>query len=458
MSSARATPPTLGRPASLSLPPLQRHALANGLEVLLVERPGLPVVDVQLLVRAGAAGDDARHAGRACLMAGLLDQGTARRTATQIAEETELLGASLHTSGSWDFCAAGLHVLSPRLEPALDLLADVVIRPTFPQQDFERRRARRLAAILQELDEPRVVATHAFTRALYGADHPFGHPLGGSRETVERLTRDDVRAFCDARFTPRDAFVVVVGDVTAAGVLPLLERCLGEWQAADAGAGRAGESAAPDGRPPAAGVGIHVVDRPGAPQSELRIGRAGPPRMTPDYFPLLVANTILGGTFTSRLNMRLREEKAYTYGAGSSIACRAAGGPLLAATAVATAATADAVATVVEELRRLAAEPVPAAELERVRNYIVLGLPRTFETTGDIAEHLAEVALYGLGTDYYARYADRVRSVSAEDVRAAAERWLGAEGLTVVAAGDAAAIRTELEALGIGEVHVRQGG
>jgi zinc protease len=184
----------------------------------------------------------------------------------------------------------------------------------------------------------------------------------------------------------------------------------------------------------------------------------GPRRDTDDYFPLLVANTVLGGAFTSRLNMRVREEKAYTYGAGSSFALRAGGGPFLASTAVATPATADATDVIVTEIARMTEEPVPAAELERAKSYIVLGLPRTFETTGNIAEHVSEVALYGLGSDYYDTYAARVAGVSAADVQAASGRWLKTERLTIAIAGDTAAIRGDLESLNMGAVHVEESG
>lgn len=445
--SARATAPLLGEPAALRLPPVQRHRLSNGLEVLIAERRELPVVDVQIVVRAGAYGDSAANAGRAALVAELLDQGTATRSATQIAEQAELLGASLHTRGSWDFCTAALHVLSPRLEPALDLLADVVCNASFPEPELERKRDERLAAIMQELDEPRVLASHAHAGVLYGSGHPFGLPLGGTRASVEQIARDGIREFYDSRFGPDNAYMLLVGDVDADTVLPLLERMFGGWSAGARVPGVAHEILPRDG------ISVHIVDRPGAPQSELRVGLPGPQRLCDDYFPLLVANTVLGGAFTSRLNMLLREEKSYTYGAGSRIAFRAGGGPFVASTAVFTGATADSVDSIVREVRRLGDEAVPTDELDRAKNNIVLGLPRTFETTGDIAEHLSEVALYGLPADYYEKFAARVRAVSAAEVQHATARWLVADRLAVVAAGDAAAIRGELEKLGIGEVH-----
>jgi zinc protease len=231
-------------------------------------------------------------------------------------------------------------------------------------------------------------------------------------------------------------------------VQPLLERLFGDWSGTGAPVLPAREAL------PFAARAVHIVDRPAAPQSELRVGLPGPGRDTADYFPLLLANTVLGGAFTSRLNMRLREEKAYTYGAGSSFALRAGGGPFLASTAVATDATADAIDVMVTEIARMSAETVPAAELERAANYIVLGLPRTFETTGDIAEHVTEVALHGLGAGYYDMYAANVRAVSAADVQEASARWLRRDELTIAIAGDAGAILEDLDSLEIGAVDV----
>jgi zinc protease len=450
MSDARTQIPALGAPPEVRLPPAHRRQLSNGLDVMLIERRDLPVVDVQFVMRAGAGDDDAAHAGRAHLTADMLDQGTATRSATRIADEAELLGASLHTHGSWDFCTVTLHVLSSRLRPALALFADVATRPAFPADEFERKRAERLAAILQEADEPRTIASNHFLRTVYGPDHPYGLPLGGTRITIERADISDVREFYGTRFTPADAFLVLVGDFPSAAILPMLEDLFGGWVAP--------HYVAPRGIPDvsAATRAVHIVNLPGAAQSELRVGCAGPPRSTPDYFPLLVANTILGGAFTSRLNMKLREEKGYTYGAGSNFALRRAGGPFLASTAVATAATADAVSDMVREIGRMARERVGADELERAKNYIVLGLPRLFETTSDIADHLSELALHRLGDDYYDHYAARVRAVTPSQIQAATARWLRDDELVIALAGDAATIAGELKALNIGAVHVSQ--
>ena len=438
--------PAVGDPLSVQLPPVERATLSNGLRVLVVEKRELPVVDVALITRAGAAADMPSVAGRAALAAELLDEGTTTRSALDIAEQADRLGAALYTRASWDETDAGLHVLAPRLAPALELLMDVALRPAFAEAEVERKRRERLAAIVQEQDEPRVVASHAFTHALYGEQHPYGAPLGGDAASVGGLDRDALAAFHRERQRPRNAFLVVVGDVRTAEIVAGMERAFAGWT----------DEAVPADEPPPAPAreptSIRIVDRPGAPQSELRIGHTGAPRGTPDYFPLQVLNTILGGAFTSRLNTRLRQEKGFTYGASSGFALRRHGGPFAASSAVFTGATAEAVAIVLEELHRITEERVSGSELERAQQYLALGLPRRFETTGDVARHVAEQELFGLGDDFYSEYVARIRAVTADDVLSAAQRHIDATAATVVIAGDRAAIEGDLQALDVGPI------
>ncbi len=442
----RGRAPMVGPPPTVQVPPIERRTLSNGLPLLIVPKRELPVVDVALVTRAGAHADAPRVAGRAYFTADLLDEGTATRSALAIAEEADLLGASLYARASWDDTAVSMHVLSPRLEAALALLVDVALHPAFAEGEIERKRKERLAAIVQEQDEPRVLASNAFARAVYGTVHPFGVPLGGTAASVRELDRDTLVAFHAARQRPGNAFLVVVGDVSGDVLENTMDRALAGWQNGDVPA---------DAPPPAPAphtAAIRIVDRPGAPQSELRIGHAGAPRGTPDYFPLLVLNTILGGAFTSRINNRLREEKGFTYGAGSAFAFRRHGGPFVASSAVFTGATAEAVGIVLHELRRIREEPVTAVELERAKSYLALGLPRRFETTGDVARLVAEQELFGLGESFYGEYVERVRAVSATAVLEAARRQLDPAHATVVVAGDRAAVTPSLEKLGVGEV------
>lgn len=445
----RTTPPAIGPTPEVELPPIQRFRLGNGLEVLVVEARDLPVVDLQVIVRAGAAADPQDRAGRASLTAEMLDEGTATHGALELAEAIDFLGAELDTHATWDASIVSLHVLSPRLESALELLADVVIEPTFPDSEFERVRQERLAYLLQQQDEPRALAAKAFARELYGTEHPYGAPIAGTRESVAKLDRDALVEFYRTYYRPNNAFVVAVGDVDPATFVPLLERTLGRWQPALVPEIRLPEPQA------ARQTAIYLVDKPGAAQSEIRVGQVGPARDTEDYFPILVMNTILGGSFTSRLNMTLREERGYTYGAGSRFDLRQGPGPFMAWSAVFTDVTDSALVVFVDEIRRIREEPVPAAELERARNYAALGLPRSLETTAEIAAHVTEIELYGLGDDYLQNFMERVQAVTADDVMRVARTYLDPEKMALVIVGDRQRIEEPLRNLQIAPVEER---
>jgi zinc protease len=453
MRAGTAEPPRLPPPVPVRLPVVRSHRLNCGLDVVLAERHDLPVVDARLVFRSGAAGDSPAVAGRAFLAARLLDQGTADFTATRLADEIETLGASLEAHAGWDSTVVALHVLTPRLDPALRILAEVGLRPTFPGDEFERQRDERLSAITQERHDPATLAGQTFAAAVYGPRHPYGAPLRGTTESLAALDVAAVQQYHRERAVPDNAVLVIAGDVHGDALLSTLDDLFAGWGGAPPEDGDLSRREVPDGTPI-----VLIVDRPGAPQSELRIGLPGPPRHADDYFPLLVGNTILGGSFTSRLNMLLREEKGYTYGAGTRVAFRAGGGPFLASTAVFTGATADAVQDIIREVGRMGRESVEAEELDRARRYLTLGLPQHFETTGDVAERLGEVELYGLGAGYHQRWVAEVDAVTTESVVEAAARWLRPDVLTVVVVGDAEAVVGDLERLGIGEVHVRETG
>jgi predicted Zn-dependent peptidase len=430
----------------LVLPPVRRSQLANGLPVLVVERSRLPIVDVLLVLRSGAAADPLALAGRASLTAELIDTGTPTRSETDIARALDAIGARLESSANWDYSTIALQVLAAQLDTALDILADIVRRPTFPADEFRRGRDERVAAILQDLDDPDTLAGSAIVRAIYGAHHVYGTPPSGTRRTVEGMERDALVAYQRRHYHPGNAFLVMAGDVEEGAAVAAVDRVFGSWQAA----------APPEGAVPAAmepgATTIHIVNRAGAPQSELRIGTVGASRSSPDYFPLVVLNTVLGGSFTSRLNLRLREEGGYTYGAFSSFMFRAGRGPFIAGAAVHTDVTAQAIGESLTEMQDLREQPVPADELERARNYLTLGLPRSFETNGGIAARIAETEVYGLGDAYWPAWPERVRAVDAAAVERVAQQYLDPGRMTIAVVGDAAQVRAPLEDLGAGAV------
>ena len=420
--------------------------LDNGTAVRALRRDRLPIVDVLLVLPAGAATDHCDTAGRAQLTAELIDAGTTSRSQIDVATGFDALGARLSIHTHWDCIGISLQVLPANLTAALELLADVVQRASFPQAEFERGKAEQLATILQDLDDPESLAASAIARAIFGADHIYGLPRGGTRATVEGLGRDALVQCHAAGYRPTGAHAFIVGDVEPDTAIRELAGAFVGWHDRDL---RRSVTLSPTARPARR---IHLVDRPGAPQSELRLGTIGAARSSSDYFPLVVLNTILGGAFTSRLNTRLREEGGYTYGAFSAFSFRQYPGPFVVGTAVFSDDTGRALSESLEEIDRLLQEPVPAAELDRTKKYLTLGLARGFERNGGIAARLADVDLYGLGDDYWERYAERIEAVGAETIMESARRYLDPEGMVVAIVGDAATVRSQIESLGMAPV------
>ena len=446
----RTQPPRPGPAPSLRLPEIEKHRLANGLPVLLVEQHEVPVAVVNLLIRSGASSDPLaprRLAGLAQLTVTLLSHGAGGRKALEIADEVDYLGATLATGAGWDSSAVRLFTPVARLQPALEIFADVALRPTFPGEELNRVRKEVLTGFLQERDEPSALASAASLRGLYGAAHRYGVDIDGDAPSVRAITRSDIEAFHQTHYSPENATCLVVGDVSAATVLPLLEKTLGEFRGPTPPAGEQADV------PQVKRREILLVDKPGAAQSELRFSRIGAARATPDYFVLEVLNTILGGSFTSRLNDNLREKHGYSYGAGSSFALRRGPGPFVAAAAVHTEVTDQAVAEVVKELTRIR-QPVSAEELERARNYLLLGYPAEFETTSQIAAKLAELALYDLPDDFFNHYPERIRAVTVEDVERVARAYIDPERTLIAVVGDRKAIEPGLRKLGLGPLRV----
>ena len=444
----RSVIPDVGDPESLKLPEIQDYTLGSGLRVVLVERTALPLVSMELQFRGGSAAHPASKAGLAALVADMLDEGTRTRSALEIADAMDVLGASFSSSAGYDASQLRLSVLRSRLTEAMGILADVVLNPTFPEADLERVRRERLDRVVQRSDLPAALADDAFAEVLFGTDHAYGAPLLGTKESLTALTRDDVAAFHQARYRPGQATLVVAGDVTRDDLDALLTEAFAGWTGH-------GQDPAALPQPPAAGTRtIFLVDKPGAAQSEVRLGRVAVSRDTDAYYSLSVLNTVLGGSFTSRLNSKLREEKGYTYGAGSYFDMRREPGPFEASAAVATAVTDSAVVEFVHEIDRMAEEAVPADELDRARNYLALRLPQRFESVDDVVRRYAELVLYGVPLDFYGGYVDGVEAVDPDAIRSAAARLIGTGGMAIVIAGDRDTIEGPLRALNLGPVVV----
>jgi zinc protease len=444
----RTQPPSLGPPAPLELPAIEKLELANGLAVWLVEAHEVPLVQLNLVIHAGSGDDPAAAFGLASLTAAMLDEGAGARSALEIADEVEFLGAELGTTSSFDASAVRLNVPVRAMTRALPLMADVALAPTFPAAELERLREERLTALLQARDDPASVAAAALPRAVYGDAHRYGTGAVGTTATLAAFTPQQLTAFHAQRYRPSNATLIVVGDVTAAAVQPLLERAFGAWQADDSAA-RAAVPAAARQR----GRQVTIVDMPGAEQSQIRVGTVGVARSTPDYFALQVLNTVLGGSFTSRLNQNLRETHGYAYGANSRFDMRLSPGPFAAAAGVQTDKTAESLTEIFNELEAIR-EPIDADELAKAKNYLALGFPSAFETIDDLAANLEELAIHGLPETYYADYTAKIRDVTAAAVRRAATAHIDPANLAVVVVGDRARIEAGIRALNLGEVRV----
>ena len=444
----RTHPPQPGPPAALKLPAIQKQKLSNGVPVWIVEMHEVPVAQVNLVVASGTANDPPGKFGVASLTAAMLEEGAGGKSALELADAIDFLGADLGATSTIDSSAVRLHVPVARLADALPLMADVALRPAFPRDELERQRQQRLTALLQGRDDPPTIAAVAFSRILYGKGHRYGTPQSGTAETIKAFTPDDLRSFYASAYRPENATIIAVGDFTADKLMPLVEKSFGGWKAS---AAAATEKLPPVEQAPARQV--FLVDKPGAPQSQIRIGWVGVPRSTPDYFPIAVTNTVLGGSFTSRLNNNLREVHGYSYGAGSSFDMRAEAGPFYAAAGVQTDKTSEALKEFFNELEAIQ-KPVPADELARAKNYVSLRYPSAFESTSDISRRLEDMLVYKLPDDYFAKYVQNIQAVTAADVMRVAQKYIQAGRFTVMVVGDLKTIEPGVKALNLGPVKV----
>jgi len=442
----RTHPPQPGPPAALRLPAIQKQKLTNGLPVWMVEDHKVPVAQVNLVVFSGTASDPPGKYGVASFAAAMLEEGAGSRSALEIADAVDYLGADLGAATTSDLMAVRLHVPVERLADALPIMADVALRPTFPRDELERQRQQRLTDLLQGRDDPPTISAVAFSRVLYGKGHRYGTPQMGTAETIKTFTPDDLRSFYVSAVRPDNATLLAVGDFNAATLMPLLDKQFGSWTG--------GGTGAVEKLPAAEQVtsrAVHLVDKPGAPQSQIRIGSVGVPRSTPDYFPITVMNTILGGSFTSRLNNNLREVHGYAYGAGSGFDMRLGPGPFAASAGVQTDKTADALKEFFNELNGIL-KPVPAEELARAKNYVSLRYPSAFEATGDISRRLEDALVYHLPDDYFSSYVQKIQAVSAADVQRVAQKYIQPDHTIIVVVGDLKKIEPGIRALNLGSI------
>lgn len=444
----RSQVPAPGALRPFRFPPVQRAALPNGLEVLLAENHTFPLVTVDLVLSAGALTETEARAGLSAMTSALLESGAGGRDAAEIAERVDELGLVLETGNSWDTTLVGVTGLHTRVDEGMQVLADLAMRPSFPADEVDRIRAERLATLAQRRADPSALADELVTHFIYPEGHPFSRRLAGPGETLATLGRDDVVGYHASHYRPEGSWLCVGGDVTMDEALRLAERHFGGWSGATPAA------PALETRNRLSRTTIYLADRPGSVQSEVRVGHLGVERTADDYFALLVMNAILGGTFSSRLNLNLRERLGYTYGVSSSFGMRRLPGTFHVGAAIQVEGTAHSVSEILRDLRGMQDRPVSDEELDAAVQYLAGVLPLGMQTTDGLTAKLSTIAAYGFPDDYWATYRDRLLAVTAADVQEAARRRLMPDAAAVVVVGDAERLRADLEALDAGPVEV----
>ncbi|HEU6451075.1 MAG TPA: pitrilysin family protein [Gemmatimonadaceae bacterium] len=439
--------PEPGAPRPYRFPVFERATLENGLGVIVAPVRALPLATVMLVSDAGASAEPGGREGVANLTARALLEGTKGR-GSDVTELFERLGASIGAGADWDVSTVAMTVLTSRLKEAMQLFGEVVLDPSFPERELERLRAERLADILQLTAEPRGLANEMFSRVLYEQGSRYARPEDGSAGTVRVLGREDVESFYAARYQPSVSTLIVVGDVSVDDGVKLARETLGGWK------GSASESPPVKTAPAHTSRAVHIVPKAEAPQSELRMGHIGLPRAHPDYFPVLVMNSVLGGLFSSRINLNLREVHGYTYGAFSGYAWRRGPGPFVVSTAVKSDVTAESAREILLEIERMRTDTISEEELSLATSYLGGVFPIRYETTDAIARALSALVTYRLPEDYFDSYRDKVRAVTKVDVLQAADRHLHPEELQLLVVGDPEVVRAPLEELGFGPVEM----
>ena len=436
--------PAPGAPRPFRFPTIERTTLAGGLDVRVITQRAAPIVSLTALVRGGSSADPADRPGLAAFTADLLDDGAGTLDGPGLADVLARIGAEADIEVWPDATVVTITTLARHVSRAAALLADLVMRPRLATDDIERVRGLRLDRLRQMRAQAASLADRALTRAIFGR-HPYGHPGIGDPDAVRATTADDIRGFHAHGYQARATTLVVAGDLDTAEGIALADAAFGAWVPGPMnGAGpRAVE--APEGR-----GRVLVVARPGASQSELRVGQVSAARNTPDYHALILWNAVLGGQFVSRLNLNLRQEKGYTYGVRSGFDFRRDRGPFSIHTSVQTTATADAASEILREVSELhSTRPVTPEELARAKAAVGLGYPRGFETAQQVARAVAQMSLHDIGPDHFEQFVPRLNAVTLDDVAAAAGRHVRPDQLTAVVVGDPAVVEPQLRARGL---------
>jgi zinc protease len=444
-ATAQATPPPPAAPRSVTVPKPVERTLTNGLRVVVVERSNMPLVSAAFVIKNGGEVDPAQLAGVADLTASLLTKGTATRTAPQIAEAIEALGGSIESGARWDASTASVGVMSSRINPAMEILADVVRRPTFKDEEIERLRQQYLDDLTVALGQPGSIARYVASRVVFG-DAPYGHPLSGTPESIARIKRDDIMRMHATYYRPDNAILVIGGDIRADDAFKTAERFFGDWQkpAAPLPAPSAKAAGAPAPGATAAQPRIVVIDKPDAGQAAVLVARTGIRRTDPEFFRGIVANSVLSG-YSGRLNQEIRIKRGLSYGARSALETRREIGPFTAEAQTKNESGAVVAGLLLGELNRLANGELPDAELTPRKAVLIGGFARNLETADGLVAQVANLALYGLNFEEINSYINNVQRITAKDVQGFAGSRLDSRAANVIIVGDAKKFLPELQ-------------
>lgn len=440
----RSKAPQPGEIRSLQLPEIQEFKLNNGLPVYLVEKNDVPIVQINLYFNAGSIFDPNDKLGLARLTADMMDEGAGDRDALALSEEIEYLGISLSTYANNEQLGVNLFSPTSKLNEALGLMSDVVLRPRFAEKELDRKRTEYIVRLAQAHDQSGFVATTAFQQMVFGKDHLYARPSGGTETTLKNMQVADLKKFHQEFITPANAYLVVVGDIDQSEAKMMLEKAFKGWSGGKLQTKNVPEPAKTKG------MQVFVVDDPSAAQTQLRFGGLGVSRNTPDYYPITIMNTILGGSFTSRLNQNIREEHGYAYGAGSGFYQPKGKGYFVAQSAVQTDVTDKAIQEFMKELNAI--NEVSPEEVAKARNYEALGYPGEFQRIEQIAGNISEIVYHNLPKDYLNKHMDKLLKVTEADVERMAKTYVDTKNMVVMIVGDKSKIEEGLKGLKLGKI------
>jgi len=441
----RTKPPLLPAPKKLNLPGVQQFSLSNGLKVFLMEKHEVPLMQLNLVVKTGSVEDPDDKVGLANLTLDMLDEGAAGKTSLQIADEIDFLGARISTGAGVHSSGISLHTPLSKFDDALRIMSEIVLKPDFPQKELDRKKKDRLTSLMQMHDQPTAIAGIAFNQLLFGKAHPYGRM--SDENAIKNFNAGMLKDFYKKYFVSNNSYLIAVGDISKNDLIKKLESAFGKWKKGDIKRNNVKEPAQVSSRV------VYLIDKPGAAQSVINIGRIGASRLTADYDPIVVMNTLLGGSFTSRLNQNLREQHGYTYGASSRFAFRHVPGSFVAASSVQTEVTDKALVEFFKELNGIR-EPLTDEDLNRAKNLVALSYPDNFQSVAEIASQLEEMAEYNLPENYFGNYVSKVLSLNGKEVNAAAKKYIVPEQMIVVVVGDRSKAEDGIKKLNLGEIKI----